>query len=289
MTAPLPGRDHYVRLEADLVVLGDSIITDRHHASAGNYEADDPQNKIEGIIPAYPLSGWLRHGMEKVVQHHGATACHPSAPSAGFKKQDVYDRDLADGYHECGACVTAPHRDDGCVLFDLFGGFNDDPGTLLRRPIRFSPIRSNVDYADGQAEGHYRRLNRNIVSRNTDDGGEPLRNTGVDAIANLDGTWYLSFRDPKPEFVGLLAQTVEFLDAHAADYMYQLGGSRNFGGGVVDVDLCNPLYTDQELRRVFDRRATPTDAMTEKDAKWETTHREQVDRALQARIDGRSE
>lgn len=288
MTAGLPGRDYYVRLQADLLVFGDSILTDRHHASAGNYEADDPQNKIEGLIPAYPLSGWLRHGMEKVVQQHGATACHPSAPSSRFKKRDVYERDLADGYHERGACTNAP-RDDGCVLFDLFGGFNDDPGTLLRRPVRFSPVRSNVDYTDGEAEGHYRRLNRNIVSRNPDDGREPLRNTEVDAIANLDGTWYLSFREPNPEFIGLLSQAVEFLDAHAADYMHQLGGSRNFGGGVVDVDLCNPLYTDQELRRVFDHSATSTEAMAEKDAKWATTHREQVGRALEERIEGRSE
>jgi len=86
--------DVYVRLECDLLVVGDSILTDRHHASNGNYDADDPQNQIGGIIPAYPLSGWLRHGIEKVVQQHGHTACHPGEASANFRKATVYERDL---------------------------------------------------------------------------------------------------------------------------------------------------------------------------------------------------
>jgi hypothetical protein len=38
------GTDVYVRMQSDLVIIGDSIMTDRHHASADNYEADDPQN-----------------------------------------------------------------------------------------------------------------------------------------------------------------------------------------------------------------------------------------------------
>ena len=69
--------DVFVRLHSDLLVIDDSIMTDRHHASNGNYEDDDPQNQIGGIIPAFSLSGWLRHGMEAVVQERGGTACHP--------------------------------------------------------------------------------------------------------------------------------------------------------------------------------------------------------------------
>ena len=49
--------DVYIRIRTELLVIGDSIITDRHHASNGNYEDDDPQNQIGGIIPAFPLSG----------------------------------------------------------------------------------------------------------------------------------------------------------------------------------------------------------------------------------------
>lgn len=77
--------------------------------------------------------------------------------------------------------------DDICVILDLYGGFENRPGKFMRRPIQFSPVRSSVDYTRGQAEGHYRRLNRNVVSRNRDDHREPLRNTELDAVANLDG------------------------------------------------------------------------------------------------------
>ncbi|WP_049980164.1 hypothetical protein [Halolamina rubra] len=281
--------DVYVRIECDLLVVGDSIMTDRHHAAGDNYEDDDPQNQIGGIIPAYPLSGWLRHGMESVVQQHGATACHPGESNADFRKADVYERDLEDGYHEKGACTDEPKEDDGCVIFDLFGGFNGVPGKLMRRPIKFSPVRSSVKYGRGQAEGHYRRLNRNVVSRNEADNREPLRNTAVDAVSNLEGCWHLSFREPKPEFLGLLATAIDYLNAHNTDFMHQLGGSRNFGAGIVYCDLINPLYEECELKRIFDRGKRSTSKMDEKDEQWESNHRHEIEDALAARIDGENE
>lgn len=243
--------DVYVRLQSDLVVIGDSIMTDRHHASGGNYEPDDPQNQIGGIIPAFSLSGWLRHGMERVVQDLGGTACHPGEKNASFRRDGVYDRDLEAGYHPKGDCTEEWGLEDGCVVFDLFGGFGNRPGKVMRRPIQFSPVRSKVDYERGQAEGHYRRLNRNVVSRNAEDHRIPLRNVEVDAVANLDGAWQLSFREVKPEFVGLLAAAIEYLDAHNTSFMHQLGGERNFGGGIVETEVINPLYDEAELQRVF--------------------------------------
>jgi hypothetical protein len=127
------------------------------------------------------------------------------------------------------------------VILELFGGFGNRPGKVMRRPIKFSPVRSSVDYTRGQAKGHYRRLNRNIVSRNGEDNREPLRNTELDAIGNLDGSWHLSFWETKPELLALLAAAIEFLDDHQTDFLHQLGGARNFGGGIVDCELVNPL------------------------------------------------
>ncbi|QLD90206.1 hypothetical protein HWV07_14655 [Natronomonas salina] len=278
--------DVYVRIQTDLLVVGDYIMTDRHHASNGNYDADDPQNQVGGIIPAFPLSGWLRHGMEQVVQRYGVTVCHPGESNADFRKQAVYERDLDDGYHEKGACAEEMDVDDICVILDLFGGFENRPGKFMRRPIQFSPVRSSVDYTRGQAEGHYRRLNRNVVSRNRDDNREPLRNTELDAVANLDGCWHLSFRELKPEFVGLLAEAIEYLDDHQTDFMHQLGGARNFGAGIVDCDLVNPLYEEHELKRVFDRGKDTTTAMDEKDATWADEYRPTYVEALQQRLEG---
>jgi len=276
--------DVFVRIQTDLLVIGDSIMTDRHHASGGNYEDEDPQNQIGGIIPAFSLSGWLRHGMESVVQQRGGTACHPGESNANFRKDDVYSRDLDAGYHPKGDCLD-DETDSGCVIHDLFGGFGNQPGKMMRRPIKFSPVRSSVDYTRGQAEGHYRRLNRNIVSRNRDDDREPLRNTELDAVANLDGCWHLSFRELKPEFIALLAEAIDYLDTHNTDFMHQLGGARNFGGGIVDCELINPLYEDHELRRVFDRGKGATNKMIDKDSEWHEEHLSEFRSDLDERIE----
>jgi len=278
-------QDAYIRMQSDLVIIGDSLMTDRHHSSGDNYEADDPQNQVGGIIPSFSLSGWLRHGMEAVVQEHGATACHPGEANANFMKDDVYERDLDAGYHEKGACVDDPKEDAGCVIFDLFGGFGGIPGKFMRRPIQFSPVRSSVDYTRGQAEGHYRQINRNVVSRNEDDNRTPLRDTKYDAVANLDGCWHPSFRELKPSFVGLLAESIDFLNDHQTEFMHQLGGARNFGAGIVDCELINPLYTDREFSRVFDRGKRATNAMEEKDEAWAEEYRPAFSDALAARLD----
>jgi len=279
------GRDVYVRIQTDLLVIGDTIMTDRHHASNGNYEDDDPQNLIGGIIPAFSLSGWLRHGMEKILQNQGRSACHPGEANANFRKDGVYDRDIDSGYHEKGVCLD-DGNEAGCVIFDLFGGFDNRPGKVMRRPIKFSPVRSSVDYTRGQAEGHYRRLNRNIVSRNPEDQREVLRNVGLDAVANLDGCWHLSFRELKPEFLGLLVRAIEYLNEHNTDFMHQLGGSRNFGGGIVDCEVINPLYEKRELKRVFDRRTGNTKKMDTKDDEWRETYLPEFESDLATRISG---
>lgn len=277
--------DHYVGLEIDLLAPGDGIVTDRHHASADRYEADDPMNQIEGQISPFTLSGWLRHGCEQVVQTAGATACHPGEPNADYMRANVYERDLDVGYHEKGACFD--DHDDGCVVYDLFGGFGDQPGKLLRRPVTFSPIRRHVNVLDGEAEAHYRQISTQVRSRNAADGGQPLRQADRDVLGNVEGTWKLTLRELKPEFVGLIIEAVAFLDAHSDEFAFQVGGARNFGAGVADVWVVNPLYTEAEVRRVFDRAQGETAAMREKDERWRTDLRDEFVRALQARTAAR--
>jgi hypothetical protein len=274
--------DLYVGLEIDLLAPGDGIVTDRHHASADRYEADDPQNQIAGQISPFTLSGWLRHGCERVVQAAGATACHPGESNADYMLQDVYDRDLDAGYHEKGSCVDSDD-DTGCVIHDLFGGFNDRAGRVIRRPIRFSPIRRQVDVTKGEAEAHYRQLNTQVRSRNAGDKGQPLRQATRDVVGNLVGTWRLTLRELKPEYVGLLVEAIDYLDAHSDEFEMQLGGARNFGAGIVDVEVVNPLYTETELRRVYNRSQDPTSGMDTKDDIWRDQCRGEFVRALQAR------
>jgi len=277
--------DLYVGLDIGLLAPGDGIVTDRHHASADRYEADDPQNQIAGQISPFTLSGWLRHGCERVVQVAGASACHPGESSADYMLEDVYERDLNAGYHEKGSCVDGD-GDAGCVIHDLFGGFGDRAGRVIRRPIRFSPIRRQVDVTKGEAEAHYRQLNTQVRSRNAADEGQPLRQATRDVVGNLVGTWRLTLRELKPEYVGLLVEAIDYLDAHSDEYAMQLGGARNFGAGIVDAQVVNPLYTDAELRRVYDRGKDVTAAMTAKDDVWRERCRQQFVAALQARVAG---
>ncbi|WP_303646798.1 hypothetical protein [Haloarchaeobius salinus] len=277
--------DVYVGLEIDLLSPGDGIVTDRHHASADRYEADDPMNQIEGQISPFTLSGWLRHGCEQVLQIAGATACHPGEPNADYMRANVYERDLESGYHEKGACLD--EHDDGCVVYDLFGGFGSQPGKLLRRPVSFSPIRRQVDVLDGEAEAHYRQISNQVRSRNEEDGGQPLRQADRDVLGNVEGTWKLTLRELKPEFVGLLLEAVSFLDAHSNEFEFQVGGARNFGAGIADAWVMNPLYSEREVRRVFNRAQNTTAAMAEKDEMWASKCRPEFVKALQARTASR--
>jgi len=277
--------DLYVGLEIGLLAPGDGILTDRHHASADRYEADDAMNQIGGQISPFPLSGWLRHGCERVHQISGATACHPGEASANYMRKDVYDRDLQAGYHEKGSCVDSEvHGEHGCLIYDLFGGFGGRAGRLIRRPVGFSPIRRQVDVTKGEAEAHYRQLNTQVRSRNSEDEGQTLRHATRDVVANLVGTWRLTLRELRPEYVGLLVEAVEYLNAHSDRFEMQLGGARNFGAGIVDATIINPLYSTSEVRRVYNRAKKPTTAMQTKDDVWAESVRPEFVRALQARV-----
>lgn len=278
--------EQYIKLKSDLLIIGDSIITDRHHKSGDNYEATDPQNAIGGIIPSFSLSGWLRHGMERyLIDTYDITVCHPGEASASFKRAELYERDLDDGYHEKGSCLDNGQQ---CLIHELFGGFEHTPAKFMRHPITFSPMRSSIDYLNGEAEGHYRRVNRNIVSRNESDHRIPLRNIELDAVANIDGTWKLTFRDLQPSYIALLANTIDFLEDNNTEFMHQLGGSRNFGGGIMVTELINPLYDTSEVTRLFDRGKKPTVAMEEKDEEWNDSVRIELNEQLDSEIDTRN-
>jgi len=94
-------------------------------------------------------------------------------------------------------------------------------------------------------------------------------------------------RELKPEYVGLLVEAIDYLDAHSAEYDMQLGGARNFGAGIVDAEVVNPLYTDSELRRVYNRAQDATSGMDTKDDVWREQCRQAFVRALQARTAAR--
>lgn len=264
------GNEFLVHMKTDLLLIKDSIMTDRHSRSSPNnssdYDENYPQNLISGIVPPFSLNGWLRHGMESVLIDKRTTVCHPTEPNANLKRDEELQRDLDNGYHEKGSCAE---NSEPCLIFELFGGFEGTPGKFLRKPIHFSPVRGDVDFMSGDAEAHYRRVVRNVTSRNKEDNRIPFRNVNVDALANFNGTWKLVFREMKPEYIGLLSKTIKYLNEKKQDFMHQLGGSRNFGGGIVNCKLMNPLYDEKDISNYFDRgRNSKTKKMKEKDEEW---------------------
>lgn len=269
---------YLLHLQSDLLLIGDTVMTDRHADSTrggnrvdyGTRRSDHPsgdkfpQNTISGIIPSFSLSGWLRHGMETVLINKGITVCHPGESSANFQRAEVYERDLDSGYHEKGDCENNP-----CLIANIYGGFENQPGILMRKPIRFTPVRSHADFNNGEAEAHYRRLTRQVTSRNQNDNRVPFRSAEIDALANLDGTWKLVYRNTKKPYIGLLVETATYLNENKENFMHQLGGSKNFGGGIVNTSLINPLYDDKDVSRYFDRSTTTkTNKMKQKDTQW---------------------
>jgi hypothetical protein len=123
-----------------------------------------------------------------------------------------------------------------------------------------------------------------VRSRNAEDEGQPLRQADRDVVGNLVGTWRLTLRELKPEYVGLLVEAIDYLDSHSAEYEMQLGGARNFGAGIVDAEVVNPLYTDDELRRVYNRAQAATNVMGEKDELWVEECRGEFVQALESRV-----
>jgi len=84
----------------------------------------------------------------------------------------------------------------------------------------------------------------------------------------------------------MLYEAFEFLHENNTHFMHQLGGARNFGAGIVDTALINPLYDEGELRRVFDRGKGSTNAMDDKDEEWTSRYRPTFRARLESRIEG---
>lgn len=277
-----PDIDVYVRLRTDLLVLGESIVLDRPGIADGD-AGRTVGDHTGGVVLPFPLSRWLRRGIARVAQRRGATVCRLDEGARAGRERATPGCDLDERYHPPGACARGRNVDEVCVVLDLFCGVGDRPGALVRRPVRFAPVRADVDVTRGQAAGQYRRLDQGVAGPCED--GELTGRGGIDAVASLDGYWRLSVREPNPEFLGLLALAVDYLDDHRTELAHQVGRARDFGAGVLECDLLNPLYEDRELERVFEREADSTPAMDEKDRRWTDEYRPACVEALEERLE----
>jgi len=94
------------------------------------------------------------------------------------------------------------------------------------------------------------------------------------------------FREVKLEFVALLAEAIDYLDAHQTEFMHQLGGARTSARESSIATLINPLYNERELNRVFDRGKGTTRQMDAKDEELKSEYYPTVNSALAERFEG---
>jgi len=133
-----------------------------------------------------------------------------------------------------------------------------------------------------QGEAQYRQLNIQVSPRDAEK--EPLSQASREVIGNLEGTWRLRLQEPKPEYVGLLVEAVDHMSAYSDEYTRQFGETQNLGAKLVDAQVVNPLFTDDEIRRVTDPKRDATAGMQTKDDIWREHGRQQFVQALQERI-----
>lgn len=182
---------------------------------------------------------------------------------------------------------------NGCELGRW--ALNDRSARVLEHPGWVSnTVREPMENSNsGLQEGSDRSLIEEtsqfsqVRSRNAEDEGQPLRQATRDVVGNLVGIWRLTLRKLKPEYVGLLVEAINYLHAHGDKYAMQFGGARNFGAGIVDAEVVNPLYSDGELRRVYNRAQDATSGMDTKDDVWRDQCREAFVRALHPRTAAR--
>lgn len=274
--------DTYVSVRTDLLVIGDGIVA-ADGSATGTREARSDRG-AGGLVSPFPLSRWLRRGMERVVQRHGATACYPPESRPKGATDPGRERDLPAGYHRDGACAESVNVDGACIVRELFGGRNGREGSLLRWPIRFRPDRAQVDYGAGEARGRYRRLDRARFARDSERPTVSAERPGVDAVVDLEGCWRLTFRELEPAHLGLLAEAVALLDDRATEHRHQLGEHRNEGAGIVDCEMLSPLYDRRMLRAAFEPDHNGMDATTPTDEQWTEELRPAAVAALEERL-----
>lgn len=273
--------DIYVGLDTNIVAAGDTVVTTQQDSVSGS-NLETSLDHLDGQISADALTAWLRLACEEVVQWVGATACLPGEPGTNYHRDAVNERNLDDGYHEMGTCTD--DYEEGCIIYDLFGGISDHSGKLLCHPVGFSPFRRQVDVLQGEAEAHHRQISNQVHSYKEDDSSEPLRQADQHTLVSIEGTWKLTMRELKPEFVGLLIEAINLLDDRTDQCPFQIGDFQNSGGNTADVWLLNPLYDEDEVRRMFDHSRDPTPAMKYKYECWRRKLRDPFIEALQARL-----
>ncbi|QSG09591.1 hypothetical protein [Halapricum desulfuricans] len=275
MTLP----DLYIGLELDVLAPADGVATDHQHVPSDHHTDDNPMDQLSGQLSSASLHRWLRYSCEQVIQLAGATACRPGVSTGDDSRADIPDRDLETGYHEHGTCTD--EHDAGCLVHELFGAHDDQSGKLSRRPI--TVVTTHREGAIPHGEPY--QQSRTQGSQQED--GQPRHQADRDILGTIREMWRLTLSELRPEFVGLIAEAMSYLDSHSDEVTIQGDDAQTIDAEIVDVWLINPLYNNNEVRRDIDRARPSTKAMDTKDKHWREDCRDAVTQAVQARTAAR--
>lgn len=187
-----------------------------------------------------------RYGVGEYLRSMDIEVCHPQLPVSGSEDEIDWER-LPNGYHNPGSCV----EDGECLLHELCGGPNHD-GQLEQHHICWSSLPE-------------------------------VTPTGA---AAMTGVWRLTIKNPKPEYVALLVESMSSLNASGLpNPEFTIGNDQTLCADLTDAYVINPLYSADEVDQATKHPESTTVEMATKVEFWRETVRDRLTSALSDRLD----
>lgn len=231
-------------------------------------------NNVAVTIAPWSLLGYLRSGVTEYLISNGISVCHGMDLTQVNKNPDyvdMVDRDLQHGYHRkrmgsvtddekktrTSATNELPEceilRGEPCLVARMFGGFTSHHRVFSLMPVKVTPVKSQYrnDVRNITGLGNFRKLT--IAPRAFTD-QRPYTFHSTEVIANLDAIMYIRMYENNQSYednqlyVAMLMRAVEYLNGQTenSNYNHQLGGSRTFGCGWMQIEFLPPDLTRDE-------------------------------------------
>ena len=238
------------------------IITRNHRAES--QRANVAQSDIfavgsttSALLPPTALTGWLEAGCQKLLLDSGLSVCSAVsdemvASITGGREKQAKDKEA--GYHSRGECLgakkglkaTGAELKEGCLIAETFGTLAK-PGALLRSTFEVHALRGHAMEAIISGRGGYGMFRVTTTAPRSRESQEPYMPVELERMAFVDGMWSMQVRpwisdEMAAVIYGMLIKAVAFLNTNRTSYQSQMGGKRNFGAGIIECAIVNPLY-----------------------------------------------
>lgn len=262
-------RDIRIRIKTDSLNIGSGkqggVITDRHRAESqraiiSQFDLFAVGSRTKAMISPFSIRGWLEHGVQSYLLNEGISVCtsvtdEVASAVGGGKTKIEKDKEL--GYHPKGECIKNDKEGKGCLVAQIFGTLVK-PSLIRQNPFIIHPTSGDGKKAIIDGKGGYGNFRVHYITPCNRAEREPYLPTEVEMIAFVDGALGLKINkkvdDEMAKVInGLFIKAVEYLNSNRDEFEHQLGGKRNFGSGIIQCEIINPLYDDDDLDNLFGR------------------------------------